>query len=205
MKKCPQCQTDYFDNMLDFCLEDGARLILAEDDPPSKPAARTIFQESPPTDPSTIAFNSAFRHPRNDSEGEIETVVVEKTPGKTPGNNIGQVAEKNAGQNTLQAPRKLDTEKIRHRALGHWTSFLETAPLVLALMHNYWQWLYLSKLGYSGFLEYFLSGSFLIWITLLICGLILSIVSLKYGRSLKFAVFSLVVLAINVLLYIVPK
>lgn len=27
MKRCPKCNTDYFDNMLEFCLEDGAKLI----------------------------------------------------------------------------------------------------------------------------------------------------------------------------------
>ena len=26
MKHCPKCNADYFDNMLEFCLEDGTRL-----------------------------------------------------------------------------------------------------------------------------------------------------------------------------------
>ncbi len=28
MKRCPKCRTDYFDNMLDFCLDDGERLQI---------------------------------------------------------------------------------------------------------------------------------------------------------------------------------
>src|SRR5688572_1350992 len=29
MKRCPQCRIEYFDDMLEFCLEDGARLVVA--------------------------------------------------------------------------------------------------------------------------------------------------------------------------------
>ena len=28
MKKCPQCATEYFDNTLEFCLEDGSQAGL---------------------------------------------------------------------------------------------------------------------------------------------------------------------------------
>lgn len=28
MKRCPTCKIDYFDEMLEFCLDDGAKLVL---------------------------------------------------------------------------------------------------------------------------------------------------------------------------------
>ena len=48
MKICPTCRKTYQDDNLNFCLEDGAVLTMASDDPPA-----TVMMGQPrPTDPS---------------------------------------------------------------------------------------------------------------------------------------------------------
>ena len=180
MKKCPQCQTNYFDNMLDFCLEDGAKLSFVEDSAvDSEISRKTVFQADRPTAETTVAFSPNLK------ADLAETFA--------------------AAQKTAGVPLTEKVVQLKKSAVNQWLVFLETAPIVAALLHNYWQWLYLSKLYYSSFTQYVFSSGFLGWFLLLIVGVGLSIAALKYGNSKKFAVTALVVLAINVLLYAVPK
>ena len=56
MKRCPQCTTEYYDDMLEFCLEDGAKLHTV-----SKPKtdAPTITKPNPPDLLTDLAGTSA--------------------------------------------------------------------------------------------------------------------------------------------------
>jgi len=48
MKRCPQCRADYFDEMLEFCLEDGAKLAVVAG------SATTAGTRTPKTDQSSV-------------------------------------------------------------------------------------------------------------------------------------------------------
>lgn len=180
MKQCPQCKTEYFDNLLDFCLEDGAKLV-------------TVFENSGAREDTTHKTN-----PFNPTE--TETVVLQDNILKID-NIVSDLHETNVWQKQLRNK----SEKIKDSVKDKWFNVLEFAPIVLALTHVYWQWLYLSKQNYYRFTEYIISANFLIWFALLICGVIFGIISLKYGKSKKFAVTALTILAINLLLILLPK
>lgn len=175
MKRCPKCKTDYFDNILDFCLDDGERLLL---------------------------FDKSGNHPDVLSPTQENTFIPEKnfnssflTPSETEADLLNK--------GTSEIPAK--SEKLTQKITSQWVKILEITPIVLALAHNYWQWLYLSRKSYYEFFDYFFSSAFLIWLLLLITGSLFGIISLKYSKRKGFAVTALVVLAINVLLSIVPK
>lgn len=175
MKQCPKCKTDYFDNMLDFCLDDGERLLrLKQTD--------VDFKQTSPTQAETVVLDNQLN----------PTVFV-------PPNVKTELH--NAPATELQNK----SEKIKQRVTLQWLRTLEIVPVVLALAHNYWQWLYLSRKSYYEFSSYFFSADFLIWLLLLILGFVFGIISLKYSKRKTFAITALVVLAINLLLSIVPK
>ena len=89
MKRCSQCGADYFDNMLEFCLEDGRRLELAPQSAVATAPAigATLGQRSP--------------GPLTDRASE-ETVVIpaperKKTAGtETQSSSAVRVAERTA-------------------------------------------------------------------------------------------------------------
>lgn len=174
MKRCPKCRTEYFDNMLDFCLDDGERLLLVE-----------------VTEDSTRGGVSSAETVRLQTDLKTEPFYspLEKTE------PFAQAAP------TL----KNKSEKIKREVARKSLEILEIAPMISALAHNYWQWLYLSRKNYYEFTDYFLSIEFIIWMLLLITTFVFGIISLKYSERKAFAVTALVVLAINVLLSIVPK
>lgn len=91
-------------------------------------------------------------------------------------------------------------EKVTYQS----NKVIETAPIVVALIHNYWQWLYLEKTNYNTTFAFLTSGQFSVWLSLLVVGVITSFVALKYGKNKGFAIAGLVILAINLLLSIVP-
>ncbi len=181
MKECPQCRAKYFDNMLEYCLDDGTKLISTAGTIAAPTQSIPVSPKISSTAEKTIEFSQNAGIPLF----ETDTIQIE----------------------TQKANKSLYTQKdkIKTSAINQSLTVLEHAPLIVALIHNYWQWLYLSKLYYSGFTTYILSPNFLIWIILLLIGVASSIGALKYAVSKKFAVTALVVLAINVLLYIVPK
>ena len=99
----------------------------------------------------------------------------------------------------------LKKENFKRNAVHSTHKFLEISPIVLALAHNFWQWLYLYKQPVYEISAFLSSYNFLVWLFLLLSGLMFGIFSLKYSKNKGFAITALVVLAINVILSIVPK
>jgi hypothetical protein len=161
--------------MLDFCLDDGERLLLLKQN-------NAGFNEVLPTQAETVALNNKLN----------PTVFV---PQDT----------KTELQNDRQTELQNKSERIKQQVTLQWLKTLEIVPIILALAHNYWQWLYLARKNYYDFSSFFISLDFLIWLILLITGSVLGIVSLKYNERKGFAITALVILAINVILSIVPK
>jgi hypothetical protein len=162
MKRCPKCNADYFDNMLEFCLEDGTRLTSLS--PPTAVAQpRTTAEE-------TVSMPLSARP----SQAEVETIVTK---------TIVPADEAALSQNKM----------------------LEIAPIVIALAHNWWQWLYLEKQYYSSFMEYVFSANFLMWLLLLGAGILVSLYSIKRSERKGFAYTGVVILAINLILFLVPR
>ena len=81
----------------------------------------------------------------------------------------------------------------------------EYAAIVIALAHNWWQWLYLEKQYVSSILEYILSADFLMWLLLLTSGTAVSLFVVRKSERKIFGVLSLVILAINLILFLVPR
>lgn len=178
MKRCVVCKKEYYDETLEFCLDDGTRL-----------------QKTDKINNETL---SAPLIKPNQKSNQDETVQMSK-------------------HSAVQKPDLFETEKILHKEsdgkkdvikrniADTSLNILETSPIVLALTHNYWQWLYLYRQPTYDLKAFFASYNFLIWLFLLISGLLFGLFSLKYGNKKGFAITALVVLAINVILSIVPK
>jgi hypothetical protein len=159
MKRCPKCQQIYHDNMLEFCLEDGTRLVLTSDS-------------------STI-----------DIKTHLKTEVFQQNT--TP---IDNAVKTDPNQITF-----------KEKAFEKGYKTLETSTIVFALLHNYWQWLYLDKPNLYNLADFFLSTNFIVWFFVLVIGIILSLAALKLCKQKSFPIVSLVVIAINLLLFIVPR
>lgn len=174
MKRCPKCNLSYSDDSLEFCLEDGSRLI---------------------------PLNS----------GETETQVISKPTSANPANAatvnlpFSMPPEKLDNANTNEIKTFQQSAVIKDRAIEQGNKALEIAPIIIALAHNWWQWIYLNNQYYSSFTTYFLSANFLMWLLLLIAGTTIGLVSLKRIQNKGFAVVGLIILAINLLLFLVPK
>lgn len=166
MKVCPKCKVEYADDTLEFCLEDGTRLISSGSKKASAQGKTEVFNNFPAAPPANV------------SEVSKETILQNKDTGK-----IAHIKEKV----TYQSYKTI-----------------EIAPIVLALAHNYWQWLYLNKTNYGDAVSFLTSGHFIVWLCLLFVGTVTSFTALKYAKNKDFAVTSLVILAINLLLSIVP-
>lgn len=166
MKRCPKCNREYSDQTLEFCLEDGARLIAAVQ---MKTSVETVI---------------------------LPNAVIQPTVA----NPISPTANSKVTPTT-----QTKVQEFKEIAVDKGYQVLEIAPIVLALIHNYWQWLYADKHNFSSFADFFLSSSFIVWLFLLIVSTALSISALKFGRYKGFAITSLIILAINFLLFIVPR
>ncbi len=94
---------------------------------------------------------------------------------------------------------------IKEKVVQQSTRILEIAPFVIALAHNWWQWIYLNNQYYSSFYSYVLSANFLIWMLLLITGAVSGLIAIKRCRNKGFVFASLVILSINLILFLVPK
>jgi magnesium-transporting ATPase (P-type) len=165
MKSCPKCNVEYLDNTLEFCLEDGTRLVFSKNENTSNAKTAVLNDFALP---STISL-----------EDSNKTALQNKDTNKLA--NI--------------------KEKVTYQGF----KVIEIAPIVLALSHNYWQWLYFKKTNYNDTISFITSSHFIIWLLLLFSGAISSFIALKYGRNRGFAITSLVILAINLLLSIVPN
>ena len=159
MKSCPKCNREYSDRTLEFCLEDGARLV-------SPILAKT-------------------------SE---ETVVL----------NNSEVLP-NFETNPLEPVKTTKVQELKEKAVDRGYKVLEIAPIVFALFHNYWQWLYADKQSTYNIGEFLLSVNFVVWLLLLLVGTGFSLAAIKLTHNKGFAITSLIILAINFLLFIVPR
>lgn len=174
MKRCPKCNADYFDNMLEFCLEDGIRLTLLSK---TEEEIGTITH-SPSRNPSTAkTVNLPFSAPVSPFRAES---VEKNTP--------------------ISATKKLET-KVKDKSF----QVLSVAPVIVSLLHNWIQWLYLSNQDHSSISAFLISPVFLAWLAFLISGGILGLLAVKYCDKKGFAYVSLVILAINLLLFLVPR
>lgn len=159
MKKCPKCRREYADKTLEFCLEDGARLV------------------------SSIVTKTSE-----------QTVVLPNTE-----------ILPNFETNPIEPAKTTKVQELKEKAVDRGYKILEIAPIVLALIHNYWQWLYVDKEKFHTIGEFLLSVNFIVWLILLLIGIGLSFSTVKFGRNKGFAITSLIILAINLLLFIVPR
>jgi len=75
----------------------------------------------------------------------------------------------------------------------------------VALAHNWWQWVYLEKQYVYSLTDYLLSANFVMWLLLLACGILSGLYGLKRSKNRSYALIGLVVLAINLILFLVPR
>lgn len=176
MKRCPKCNTDYFDNLLEFCLEDGARLVLLSE------TARE------------------FKTVTNDISGNPATAKTEAFAFApiAPETRADPLAEKT--QSNPSAVKKIET-RVKNTGL----ETLSIAPIILSLAHNWTQWIYLDRGNYGSVSAFLVSPDFLIWMFLLLTGAIVGLLALKYCEKKGFAYAGLIILAINLLLFLIPK
>ncbi len=106
---------------------------------------------------------------------------------------------------TIEQAKTTKVQELKEKAVDQGYKVLEISPIVAALIHNYWQWLYVDKNDFSTIGDFLLSGNFILWLVLLIIGVGLSLSTLKFGRNKGFAITSLIILAINIILFIVPR
>ena len=165
MKRCPRCNADYFDNMLEYCLEDGAKLITATE--PDIAAATRERQTGPGT------------------AGPLASTISEPT-----------VVINKADISTANGRSEPKPDASRAVAL---------APTVIALAHNWWQWVYLEKQYVYSVTDYLLSANFILWLLLLASGILSGLYAVKHSRNKTYALIGLVVLAINLILFLVPR
>jgi hypothetical protein len=139
MKRCPNCNIEYLDTTLEFCLEDGTRLVSnAARETESPNVTRSTKSDSTAEKTITLPFSAQPRMLKFDGVNRVEP-----TPQKT-----------------------LIKDKVTEQS----NSVLELAPFVIALAHNWWQWIYLNNQYYSSFSTYVLSANFIMWLLLLTMG-----------------------------------
>jgi hypothetical protein len=175
MKSCPKCRADYFDEMLEFCLEDGAKLTVV-----SRSAATvTKPRASDPKSADTVSFDARADLPKTVAVNEAATL------------NVPPAAE-------TKPTLKQKTVERGYRTM-------EIGTLALALAHNWWQWLYIERQSYGTISNFLFSAEFLIWILLLAAGTTSGLLTVKFSRKKELAYVGLIILAVNFLFLLVPK
>ena len=182
MKRCPKCNVEYFDEILEFCLEDGAKLLQVSG-----------YGKAPLTDTKSNKPNPTT----------AETVNL-------PFSNIPETIEvKGSNQNIkAQTAARLDTvsaSPLKEKVTSQGYKVLEVAPIVISLAHNWWQWVYLKNQPYYSLAVYIASANFLMWLLLLAAGTAVGLLALKFCQNKGFAYTSLVIIAINLILFLVPN
>ena len=172
MKRCPNCNREYTDGSLEFCLEDGSRLVSTQ------------------------------------GTSLPQTVLLPNTTPILPTENINaplqtspQTIDINKVKTSVQARSQAVKKSVVHQSF----KVLEVLPIVISLAHNYWQWLYVTNQTSSDLMSFIISVHFLVWLLLLILGIVFSLIAIKYCLNKGFAYTSLVILAINFILFLVPK
>lgn len=182
MKRCPKCNLEYFDNALEFCLEDGIKL-----------ASVTSFDNEIPT--------------------LVKSTGSNQTAAKTaqlPNPNIAKTlesnfADKNREVETAEQPLPQTKNQLKEQVAAQSYKILEVAPIFLSLAHNWWQWIYLNNQNYSSVSSFLVSANFLMWILLLAAGVAVGLFAVRKCANKSFAYAGLVILAINLILFLVPK
>ncbi len=173
MKQCPSCKFVYADDTLEFCLEDGSRLVAAPERQTETPNVFATKKSS--TTEKTL--NLPFTEP---------PATVEFRGAK----NL---------QNPGESPLAKDSSiKGNYKAI-------EISSITAALAHNWWQWVYLNNQYYSTFSAYVLSANFLVWLLLLAIGTGIGLYAVKRVPNKIVPIIGLVVLAVNLILFVVPK
>jgi len=182
MKRCPACKIDYFDEMLEFCLDDGAKLVLISGSANEINAAKTSNKQSP-------------------TSSETVNLTTKKTP------EIFELkgANREIQVQTSPPPETISSNLLEEKVNSQSFKVLEIAPIIISLAHNWWQWVYLHNQYYYSFTTYVFSANFLMWLLLLVTGIVVGLLVLKYCPNKGYAYTGLVVLAINLLLFLVPK
>jgi hypothetical protein len=181
MKRCPKCSIDYFDNALEFCLEDGTKLVITTNSGEEIP---TITKSNKPNLTAAETVNLPFSIPAKTLEFSSHDLTnVKKIP---------QI--ETAKSNLIKETVTLQSYKV-----------LEIAPIFISLAHNWWQWIYLNNQYYSSISSFLVSANFLMWLLLLIAGTSISLLAIKKSPNKGFAFTSLVILSINLILFLVPK
>ena len=183
MKLCPKCNLNYSDDTLEYCLEDGTRLIFRD-----LPETPTLVRPNT----TNVADVPTINLPLVNQEQNIHTNQLSEAATAS----VGVAAEETSLAN-------LSDERTAASAPS--SKILEIAPVVVSLAHNWWQWVYLNNQYYYSFGSYVLSANFLMWLLLLAAGAVLGLFVLKRGSNKSFAILGLVILAINLLLFLVPK
>jgi len=153
-------------------------------------------------DGTRLAINSAYRTetptvPRA-NKSDLSTEKTVNLPYSRPANTLEK-----GNANSLHAFPQLtltDEKSAQQR-----NQILEIAPFIVAMTHNWWQWIYLNNQYYSSFSSYVLSANFLMWLLLLAAGTILGLLGIKRCQIKAFSIAGLVILSINLILFIVPK
>ena len=178
MKKCPKCQVDYFDQMLEFCVEDGAKLI------PVSAKTTAVVAETKPLFTDQKSIETAF------------------FPGGKA--NIPDTVEINDSP-TANKETDVQPSSLKQKAVEKGYRALEVGTLVFALAHNWLQWLYIERQNYGSVANFLTSAEVLIWFLLLFAGTAFGLLALKLSRTKALAYIGLLILAINFLLMLVPR
>lgn len=203
MKRCPKCDLTYSDETLDFCLDDGTRLNVVSRDnfePPtilsgSTKSGQNLSSLFPNTNDARFAeINSVKPLTPENFQDETKQKIAQLSANNSSGSAAFPPEQTN--QNSIKAQKGVVSKTV--------DSILSVVPIVLALANNYWQWLYLIRPNAFVFPAFLWSINFIVWILLLIGGVGLSVLALKRNAGKSLAITSLIILAINFLLCLVP-
>jgi len=174
MKFCPYCNFNYSDNSLEFCLEDGTRLVST-----------------------------------NHTQNQISTVSITNKTNTTTEKTVSLPFSDQSNPIDFQGAKNVQTvnqsDSNKEKSIVQNYKILEISSITVSLTHNWWQWLYLNNQYYSTFSSYILSANFLMWLLLIAAGTAISLYTLKKVQNKALPVTSLIVLAINLILFLVPK
>ncbi|MEP6923231.1 MAG: hypothetical protein ABI954_02090 [Pyrinomonadaceae bacterium] len=181
MKSCPSCNLKYADDTLQFCLNDGTQLTeFIETEEPA-----TVFSSG---------VSTTEKSPSSHSNFEQMSVAPDSA----------HLQEANSTLFANQPTQELFSAK-ENASDELFIKILTFAPIVVALMQNYWQWLYMSKYDSFQFPSFLWELNFWVWLILLFSGTALCVLAIKNNKNRGFAVVGLVILAINFLLCLAPR
>ena len=189
MKSCPSCDLKYADDTLQFCLSDGTGLIVYSNEPEEPP---TVFAR-----PTKTAEQIRETNTNLGSASSHSSINWRDAAGQKIAPQSDDFPNDNAGPT-----RALSADNHNEKLFAQILSF---APVTVALMQNYWQWLYMAEYNSFQFPALLWNLHFWVWLLLLTGGSALCVLALRQNNNRGFAVIGLVVLAINFLLCLVPR